>query len=226
MKEPADVDPREFLATVELGDSREPLKLVVKYFACNDKEGWCRPVTQTYTVQLKGDRDGGRTRSRRGGQRPGGGRGDLAGRPGFGRRPDFGGRPGGFGGRPGGFGGRPGGFGGRPGGFRGRPGGFGGRPGDFRGRPRGFGGRPESPPGPATAAFGRVASIDAKRGQLTVEKRGGGTQSVRIDDKTRIERNRRAARLSDLQPGDRIVVKHSPTESGPVTATSILARSR
>ncbi len=212
VKEPADVDPREFLATVELGDSREPLKLVVKYFACNDKEGWCRPVTQTYTVQLKGDRDGGRTRSRRGGQRPGGGRGDLAGRPGFGRRPDFGGRPGGFGGRPGGF--------------RGRPGGFGGRPGDFRGRPRGFGGRPESPQGPATAAFGRVASIDAKRGQLTVEKRGGGTQSVRIDDKTRIERNRQAARLSDLQPGDRIVVKHSPTESGPVTATSILARSR
>ena len=212
VKEPADVDPREFLATVDMGDSREPLKLVVKYFACNDEEGWCRPVTQTYTVQLKGDRDGGRTRSRRGGQRPGGGRGDLAGRPGFGRRPDFGGRPGGFGGRPGGF--------------RGRPGGFGGRPGDFRGRPRGFGGRPESPQGPATAAFGRVASIDAKRGQLTVEKRGGGTQSVRIDDKTRIERNRQAARLSDLQPGDRIVVKHSPTESGPVTATSILARSR
>jgi len=71
-----------------------------------------------------------------------------------------------------------------------------------------------------------VASIDAKRGQLTIEKRGGGTQSVRIDDKTRIERNRQAVRLSDLQPGDRIVVKHSPAESGPVTATSILARSR
>jgi len=216
VKEPADIDPREFLATVDMGDSREPLKLVVKYFACNDEEGWCRPVTQTYTVQLKGDRDGGRTRSRRGGQRPGGGRGDLAGRPGFGRRPDFGGRPGGFGGRPGG----------RPGGFRGRPGGFGGRPGDFRGRPGGFGGRPESPPGPAAAAFGRVASIDAKQGQLTVEIRGGGKQPVRIDDKTRIERNRQPARLSDLQPGDRIVVKHPPTESGPVTATSILARSR
>ena len=61
---------------------------------------------------------------------------------------------------------------------------------------------------------------------MTIEKRGGGTQSVRIDDKTRIERNRQAARLSDLQPGDRIVVKHSSTESGPVTATSILARSR
>ena len=214
VKEPSDIDPREFLATVELGNSREPLKLVVKYFACNDEEGWCRPVTQTYMVQFKSDRDGGRTRSRRGGQRPGGGRGDLAGRPGFGRRPDFGGRPRGFGGRPGG---RPGGFGGR----------FGGRPGGFRGRPGGFGGRPsESPPGPATAAFGRVASIDAKRGQLTIEKRGGGTQSVRIDDKTRIERNRQAARLSDLQPGDRIVVKHAPAESGPVTATSILVRSR
>jgi len=219
VKEPADIDPREFLATVDMGDSREPLKLVVKYFACNDEEGWCRPVTQTYTVQLKGDRDGGRTRSRRGGQRPGGGRGDLAGRPGFGRRPDFGGRPGGFGGRPGGFGGRPG-------GFRGRPGGFGGRPGDSRRRPGGFGGRPESLPGPAAAAFGRVASIDAKRGRLTVEIRGGGKQPIRIDDKTRIERNRQPARLSDLQPGDRIVVKHPPTESGPVTATAILARSR
>ncbi|MFP6702190.1 MAG: hypothetical protein VB861_10625, partial [Planctomycetaceae bacterium] len=40
VKEPADIDPREFLAAVEMGESRGPLKLVVRYFACNDEEGW------------------------------------------------------------------------------------------------------------------------------------------------------------------------------------------
>jgi len=187
VKEPADIDPREFLAAVEMGESRGPLKLVVRYFACNDEEGWCRPVTQTYTIHLRADRDGGRrSGGNRGGRRPGAGdRGDLAGRPGFG-------------GRPGGFGGRPS---------------FGGRP--------GFGGRPQR--GPSRAAFGRVSKLGVEAGRLLIEVRGGGQQSVVISKSTRIERNRKPASLSDLKPGDRIVVTHSPVEAGPVTATTILA---
>ena len=48
--EPSDIDPREFLIDVENWEFAEPLRLTVKYFACNDEEGWCKPVTQHYTV--------------------------------------------------------------------------------------------------------------------------------------------------------------------------------
>jgi hypothetical protein len=96
-KEEADIDPREFLVDVEANATQEPIELAVYYFACNDEQGWCKPVSQTYLVYLDVDRDGGR--ARRGG-RPGGGR-FAGGRPGFGRfgggRPGFG-PPGG--GRP------------------------------------------------------------------------------------------------------------------------------
>ncbi len=55
-----DIDPREFLLDIKTGqDIREPLKLTVRYFACNDEQGWCIPVTQEYLVQLQLDPDGG-----------------------------------------------------------------------------------------------------------------------------------------------------------------------
>ena len=52
------------------------MELSVYYFACNDEEGWCLPVTQTYAILLEVDQDGGRAR------RPGGN--GFAGRGGFG----------------------------------------------------------------------------------------------------------------------------------------------
>jgi outer membrane protein assembly factor BamB len=48
--EPSDIDPREFLIDVENWDPASPLRLQVHYFACNDEEGWCKPVTQHYAV--------------------------------------------------------------------------------------------------------------------------------------------------------------------------------
>jgi len=71
-----------------------------------------------------------------------------------------------------------------------------------------------------------VSKLDVKGGRLLVEIRGGGKQAVRISETTRIERNRKPAELSDLRSGDRIVVKHGPVESGPVTATTILTRGK
>ncbi len=69
---PADLDPREFLIEVT-GASQQPLTIKVDYFACNDEEGWCKPVSQLYTVRLQRDRDGGSVQARnRGGNRPGG----------------------------------------------------------------------------------------------------------------------------------------------------------
>lgn len=61
--EDADADPREFLVQVERGDSREPLGLKFRYFACTDT--WCRPVTQEYLITWTVDRDAGRVRSGR-----------------------------------------------------------------------------------------------------------------------------------------------------------------
>jgi hypothetical protein len=56
----SDVDPREFLLKIETsGDSRDPLHLAVHYYACNDEEGWCIPVSQEYDIYLETDRDGG-----------------------------------------------------------------------------------------------------------------------------------------------------------------------
>jgi hypothetical protein len=70
-EEPADIDPREFLAKVSVPDGVRTLSLKVSYFACNDEAGWCVPLTQRYTIRLQPDRDGGRAR----GGRPGGGGG-------------------------------------------------------------------------------------------------------------------------------------------------------
>ncbi len=69
---PSDIDPREFIVDIhQTTDSNEPIMLTVKYFACNDAEGWCKPVTQQYAVYLdEVDPDGGN--ARRGGRGGGG----------------------------------------------------------------------------------------------------------------------------------------------------------
>jgi hypothetical protein len=58
----ADADPREFLIDVN-GRSDEPMKITIKYFACDDAETFCKPVTQQYLVSFDRDRDGGSRRS-------------------------------------------------------------------------------------------------------------------------------------------------------------------
>jgi len=105
VEEKADADPREFL--VDIGadfaadESATPqFKLTVKYFACDDAETFCKPVTQTYTVVLQRDRNGGSRRAGGGGRGPGGGGGRGPGSRGFGG-------PGGSGPGGGGPGGRP-----------------------------------------------------------------------------------------------------------------------
>ena len=61
VKEASDIDPREFLVDIrKMGDTREPLQLAVRYFACNDEEGWCIAVSQEYAISLELDPDGGR----------------------------------------------------------------------------------------------------------------------------------------------------------------------
>jgi hypothetical protein len=76
----ADADPREFLVTVT-GRSEDPIKVTVKYFACDDAETFCVPVTQVYEVSLERDRDGGSRRTGGGGRGanrgPGGGMADA-----------------------------------------------------------------------------------------------------------------------------------------------------
>lgn len=69
----ADADPREFLLTVS-GHSDQPMLVTVKYFACDDAETFCIPVTQSYEVNFERDPDGGNRRSsfgRAGTRRPG-----------------------------------------------------------------------------------------------------------------------------------------------------------
>ncbi len=59
VEEPSDVDPREFLIDVKGWNYQQPIQLTVDYFACNDKQGWCRPARQQYEIHLSEDVDDG-----------------------------------------------------------------------------------------------------------------------------------------------------------------------
>ena len=56
---PYDIDPREFLHEVRNARPNEQLDLDVEYYACNNDEGWCKKISQSYTIFLERDRDGG-----------------------------------------------------------------------------------------------------------------------------------------------------------------------
>ena len=72
----ADSDPREFLIEVDAWQSEIPLQATIRYFACDDAETFCIPVTQEFRISLERDSDGGR----RTGTFPGRGGGGMAGR--------------------------------------------------------------------------------------------------------------------------------------------------
>lgn len=55
----SDVDPREFLLKVDVEEQPQPIDVTIKYFACNDEQGWCKPVTQKFRLELKRDPDAG-----------------------------------------------------------------------------------------------------------------------------------------------------------------------
>ena len=59
IEEPADADPREFLVDIEASKRRSPVDLQVRYFACDDDNTFCVPVTQSYRIHLERDGDGG-----------------------------------------------------------------------------------------------------------------------------------------------------------------------
>ncbi len=58
VKQPADKDPREFLLNIAATRLGQPLRLTVRYFACDDADTFCIPVTQKYTVHLEPDPGG------------------------------------------------------------------------------------------------------------------------------------------------------------------------
>ena len=76
IEEPADADPREFLVDIDTDGSAESFDLSVTYYACDDDNTFCIPVTQSYAVNLQVDPDAGRVfGAGRGGGRFGGGGG-------------------------------------------------------------------------------------------------------------------------------------------------------
>ena len=104
----SDSEPREFLVDVENWEAGKPIKVELQYFACNKEKGWCKAVTQEFTVWLEHDRTSGMVNGRS--HFPGGGgRGGKAGRGTGGKRGGSGGsgRPSGGGRGQGGAGNRP-----------------------------------------------------------------------------------------------------------------------
>lgn len=93
----SDIDPREFLIDVQNGNRTQALEVTVRYFACNEKQSWCKAVSQAYFIRLERDWGVGVVRTRewgagRGG--PFGGNRRFGGPPGFGGPSDGG--PGAF----------------------------------------------------------------------------------------------------------------------------------
>lgn len=76
VKVESDVDPREFILTASDLSPDVTFSVKVKYFACSDVAGWCKPVTQEYVVELEPDKDAGSARragqGRGAGNNPGG----------------------------------------------------------------------------------------------------------------------------------------------------------
>ena len=60
VEEPADADPTEFLVDIRADDRGKPLDVRVTYYACDDANTFCVPVTQRYAVHLEVDSDAGR----------------------------------------------------------------------------------------------------------------------------------------------------------------------
>ena len=60
IEEPADADPREFLVDIDTDGSAASFDLSVTYYACDDDNTFCIPVTQSYAVNLQVDPDAGR----------------------------------------------------------------------------------------------------------------------------------------------------------------------
>ncbi len=58
VEQPADKDPREFLLDIAATAQVPPMRLTVRYFACDDADTFCIPVTQRYTVHLEPDPEG------------------------------------------------------------------------------------------------------------------------------------------------------------------------
>lgn len=58
VEQPADKDPREFLLDIAATGQGRPMRLTVRYFACDDADTFCIPVTQRYMVHLEPDPGG------------------------------------------------------------------------------------------------------------------------------------------------------------------------
>ena len=59
VEEPAAADPREFLVEIRADDRVRLLDVRVTYYACDDANTFCVPVTQRYVVHLEVDPDAG-----------------------------------------------------------------------------------------------------------------------------------------------------------------------
>jgi len=56
----SDGAPREFLIRVRKVNEGDRIEAVVYYAACSDEEGWCKILTQRYTIVFRRDKDAGR----------------------------------------------------------------------------------------------------------------------------------------------------------------------
>lgn len=80
--EESDSAPREWLVKVTGARTGDRFAVRVHYAACSDEEGWCKLLSQEYSVEVRRDPDAGRVIRRRPTRQPEQGRGEVARRTG------------------------------------------------------------------------------------------------------------------------------------------------
>jgi hypothetical protein len=71
---------------------------------------------------------------------------------------------------------------------------------------------------PKHGAVGTIQSIDARTQSIALTLRDGTTQTVLVNDQTRVEKGSRKIAFYDLQIGDRIAAIGSPDSEGRIVA--------
>ena len=64
VEQASDTDPREFLVKVNNWNKDQLLRLTVNYFACDENDRWCIPLSQHYKIHRNFDHTGGRVYNR------------------------------------------------------------------------------------------------------------------------------------------------------------------
>jgi Cu/Ag efflux protein CusF len=86
--------------------------------------------------------------------------------------------------------------------------------------------RQEKPDGQEKQMQGRVVSVDAARNQITIKDEQGADRPLQVSSATRISKDGKAIRLTEIKSGDQIHCMYEGTMDNPSVKTIVVAPSK